>query len=178
MVISFFLTSFVKCQCAQHIQYTDYNKPLSVEWKIDARAQIPQLARQLTPIEQQHTWSGRQHHSGCRSHYQEQVEMLTGFLRGPHCLQWQQKSLGLEVKCQWHSGGLLDRPAKGFCLWPLRHQWRKQCCFGWQWMRRHQCRCHWRCPEGNCWALDHSALLNVTRLRTTSHRCGRNWKCC
>lgn len=71
---------------------------------------------QLTITEQQHTWSGRRHHSGCRSRYQELKERLTGSLLGSHCLQWPQESLEVEVECLWPSGCLLGHPAMGFCL--------------------------------------------------------------
>lgn len=72
---------------------------------------------QLNITEQQHTWSGRRHHSGCRSHCQEQGEKLMDSWPGSHCLHWRQGSLVSEVACLWPSGCLLGLPAMGFCLW-------------------------------------------------------------
>lgn len=54
---------------------------------------------QLNITEQQHTWSGRRHHSGCRSHYQEQGQRLMDSSLGSPCLQWQPECLVLEVEC-------------------------------------------------------------------------------
>lgn len=72
---------------------------------------------QLDITEQQHTWSGRRHHSGCRSHCQEQGEKPMDSWPGSHCLHWRQGSLVSEVACLWPSGCLLGLPAMGFCLW-------------------------------------------------------------
>lgn len=133
---------------------------------------------QLTLTEQQHTWSGRWHHSGCMSHYQELVERLSGSSLGSHCCRRQRGSLASEVKRRRLSGCPLGRPATGFCLWPWRRLWRKQCCFGWQWRRWHQCHYRWRRPEGSRSALDRSALPNASRLRTICHHCGQSWRHC
>ena len=133
---------------------------------------------QLTITEQQHTWSGRRRHSGCRSHCQEQGGRLGDSSLGSHCLQGQE-SLGAEVACLCPSGCcLLRHPATGFCLWPWRHRWKKLCCSVWQWRMWRRCRCRWRHPEGSHWAPDRSARRNASPPHTTSHRCGRSWRRC
>lgn len=128
--------------------------------------------------EQQHTWSGRRHHLGYRSRYRDQVARIRGSSLGSRCLERWQDSLELEVKCQRPSGRLVAHPAKGFCLLPWRHQWRKPCCSAWQWRRLRQCRCRWRYPEDSHWDPVHSALRNGSQLRTTSRRCGWSWRRC